>query len=87
MCSAAERPLEDALIRNMLVLIVTTSIYRDYNIGGVRSTVFLSSIFLGLACLKSVKRLAEIEESKPRTDVTQDAPYAISSVVSLIHER
>ncbi|MCA9217799.1 MAG: O-antigen ligase family protein [Planctomycetales bacterium] len=51
LCGQSKRLLEVDLLRNMLLLVLTASIYRDYNIGGVRSTAMISSIFIGLACL------------------------------------
>lgn len=39
------------LIRSIILLTITASIFRDYNIGGVRSTSMLAAIFLGLANL------------------------------------
>ena len=35
----------------MLILVITTALFRDYNIGGIRSTAMAGSIFLGLANL------------------------------------
>ncbi|MCA9149617.1 MAG: O-antigen ligase family protein [Planctomycetales bacterium] len=50
-CPEDEYRLERELIRGIIVLTITTAIYRDYNIGGVRSTVVIGAIFLGLASI------------------------------------
>jgi O-antigen ligase len=50
-CAPSPHRLEQELIRNVLLLFLTASIYRDYNVGGVRSTVMIGAIFLGLACV------------------------------------
>jgi O-antigen ligase len=51
-CRPTAHAAEDALLRSMLILVVTTAIFRDYNIGGIRSTAMAGSIFLGLANLR-----------------------------------
>jgi hypothetical protein len=35
----------------VLLVVITASLFRHYNIGGVRSTALLTSIFIGLANL------------------------------------
>jgi len=69
LCAGSTQPGELALLRDMLLLVVTTSIFRDYNIGGVRSTVLIGAIFLGLASLWWVgdtrERAGEAREPSP----------------------
>lgn len=50
-CAPTEYGEEQQLVRNVLLVAITASVFRDYNIGGVRSTSVLISIFLGLANL------------------------------------
>lgn len=50
-CRPTSFPLEQTLVRSMLLLTLTTSIYRDYNIGGIRSTAMIGAIFFGIANL------------------------------------
>lgn len=50
-CKPAGTVEEQDWIRSVLIVIVTASIFRDYNIGGVRSTAILAGVFLGLANL------------------------------------
>ncbi len=45
-----DRYLQD-LIRSVVILTITASLFRDYNIGGVRSTALLTAVFLGIANL------------------------------------
>ncbi len=40
---------EQQLVRSVVLVTLTASIFRDYNIGGVRSTSLLVAVFLGLA--------------------------------------
>ncbi len=42
---------EQEVVRSILILTLTASLFRDYNIGGVRSTSILVAVFLGLANL------------------------------------
>ncbi|MEZ6102388.1 MAG: O-antigen ligase family protein [Pirellulaceae bacterium] len=48
-CVSSRYRYEQELLRSMLLLTLTASIFRDYNIGGIRSTAMLSAAFLG-AC-------------------------------------
>ena len=50
-CKPTDDVLRQQLIRSIIVLTLTASIFRDYNVGGVRSTSMLVSVFLGLASL------------------------------------
>ena len=50
-CTATEYIEEQHLVRSVLLVTITASLFRDYNIGGVRSTATMISIFLGLANL------------------------------------
>ena len=50
-CRRAGPRLEQMLVRSLILLTLTTSIYRDYNIGGIRSTAMLGAIFFGMANL------------------------------------
>lgn len=50
-CRPTPYVLEQQLIRSIVVLTLTASIFRDYNIGGVRSTSIIVAVFLGLANL------------------------------------
>jgi len=74
-CRRADDELQQQLIRNIAVLALTAAIFRDYNIGGVRSTSMLVAIYFGLANLlplsnriiqassQAVDRRAHVEES------------------------
>jgi O-antigen ligase len=64
-CAKSPNRLELALIRSVLLLVLTASIYRDYNIGGVRSTVIIGAIFLGLACVWRVEDKPPLLEMAP----------------------
>ncbi len=50
-CKPTDLVLEQQLVRNILVLTLTASLFRDYNIGGVRSTSLMVAVFWGLANL------------------------------------
>jgi O-antigen ligase len=50
-CAPSKYPREQELVRSVILLTVTTALFRDYNIGGVRSTVMMGAIFLGVANL------------------------------------
>lgn len=50
-CAPSEFPWEQHLVRTMILLTLTTAIFRDYNIGGVRSTTVMGTVFLGMASL------------------------------------
>ncbi len=50
-CQPTDFVEEQHLVRSILLVTTTASLFRDYNIGGVRSTAILVSIFLGLANL------------------------------------
>ncbi len=50
-CQPTQYVLEQHLVRGIVVLTLTASLFRDYNIGGVRSTSILVSVFIGLASL------------------------------------
>jgi O-antigen ligase len=50
-CAPTSHPAQQQLLRNVLLVVITASLFRDYNIGGVRSTALLTSIFIGLANL------------------------------------
>ncbi len=50
-CRATPYPLEESLVRSLLILTLTTSLFRDYSIGGIRSTALIGTIFLGLGNL------------------------------------
>jgi O-antigen ligase len=56
-CTPSAHPRDDTLIRSMVLLTITTALYRDYNIGGVRSTAMAGAMFLGLANLRHVDLL------------------------------
>lgn len=51
LCKSTDDELTQHLIRAVVLLTLTASIFRDYNIGGVRSTSMLAAVFLGLANL------------------------------------
>lgn len=51
LCRPSSYRVEQDFVRSMVLLILTASLYRDYNIGGVRSTAMLAAIFLGLGSL------------------------------------
>jgi O-antigen ligase len=48
-CIPTNYALEQQLVRNILLLTLTASLFRDYNIGGVRSTSMMVAVFWGLA--------------------------------------
>ncbi len=48
-CQPTRFALEQTLVRSMVLLTLTASIYRDYNIGGIRSTAMIGAMFLGVA--------------------------------------
>ena len=50
-CAPVGDAFQQQLIRSLVVLTLTASIFRDYNVGGVRSTAILAAVFLGLANL------------------------------------
>ncbi|MCA9140486.1 MAG: O-antigen ligase family protein [Planctomycetales bacterium] len=50
-CGYSSSVDQQRLIRNVVIVVLTASIFRDYNVGGVRSTAMLAGIFLGLASL------------------------------------
>lgn len=50
-CKPNGDPFQQQLVRSILVVALTASIFRDYNIGGIRSTSILVAVFLGLANL------------------------------------
>ena len=50
-CNPTDSVYRQQLIRSVVLVAITASIFRDYNIGGVRSTSILVAIFLGLANL------------------------------------
>jgi O-antigen ligase len=61
---------EQTLVRGMILLTLTAAIFRDYNIGGVRSTAMLGAMFLGLANLWHFASLWS------GTEVASDSPAA-----------
>lgn len=50
-CRPTSCVLEQQLVRNIIIMSLTASLFRDYNIGGVRSTAVMVAVFLGLANL------------------------------------
>jgi O-antigen ligase len=56
-CRPSAYPHEQELIRSVILLTVATAIFRDYNIGGIRSTAMLGTIFLGTANLWGLAEL------------------------------
>jgi O-antigen ligase len=50
-CQPSRYPREQQFVRSMVLLCLTTALFRDYNIGGVRSTTILGAVFLGMANL------------------------------------
>jgi O-antigen ligase len=73
LCRKSAFPLEQDFVRNMALLILTASLYRDYNIGGVRSTAMLAAIFLGLGMLWP---LIESWRTSPTDEVTVPLPQS-----------
>jgi len=65
-CRPSEYSHEQALIRSMILLTLTTAIFRDYNIGGIRSTAMMGAMFLGLANLWQF--VALWSEAEPMAD-------------------
>ncbi len=63
---------EQQLVRSIVVLTLTASIFRDYNIGGVRSTAMMVAVFWGLANLWPLA--AELEEASQDTADHQALP-------------
>ncbi len=50
-CRPSEYHQEQHLVRAIILLTLTTCLFRDYNVGGVRSTTLTGTVFLGLANL------------------------------------
>jgi hypothetical protein len=50
-CKPTNYVREQQLVRSIIVLTLTASLFRDYNIGGVRSTAMMVGVFWGLANL------------------------------------
>jgi O-antigen ligase len=50
-CRPSQYPDEQHLVRAIILLTLTTCLFRDYNVGGVRSTALTGAVFLGLANL------------------------------------
>ncbi len=72
-CKATPYPREQQLVRSVLVLTLTASLFRDYNIGGVRSTSMMVAVFLGLANLWP---LADDVDSMSEADADDQASSA-----------
>jgi O-antigen ligase len=53
-CTPSQYAHEQELVRSILLLTLTAAIFRDYNVGGIRSTAMAGTIFLGLANLWEV---------------------------------
>jgi O-antigen ligase len=71
-CIPTVHIFEQQLIRNVLVLSLTASIFRDYNVGGVRSTAILVAVFLGLANLLAlVARFEQVPQDIDDSPATQ----------------
>ncbi len=75
-CKPTDDVLRQQLIRSIIVLTLTASIFRDYNVGGVRSTSMLVAVFLGLANLwplaaglpRHRRRPPTFQRSRPEND-------------------
>ncbi|MCA9263645.1 MAG: O-antigen ligase family protein [Planctomycetales bacterium] len=50
-CAPSDEPEIRDFLRSMIILILTAALFRDYNIGGIRSTAMIGTIFLGLTNL------------------------------------
>ena len=73
-CRLSEWPLDQRLVRGMILLTLTTALFRDYNIGGVRSTAIIGAVFLGIANLWPPRwteeaRIAESEDRQVDSDL------------------
>lgn len=56
---------EQELMRSMILLTLATALFRDYNIGGIRSTAMLGAIFLGLTNVWPLLSAYGQEETPP----------------------
>ena len=79
-CAPSEYPWEQHLVRSMIILTLTTAIFRDYNIGGVRSTAFMGTVFLGLANLWPRLLLWQAEDRLAATTKTQEVELLVDRI-------
>ncbi len=71
-CKPTDYVHEQQLVRSIIVLTLTASIFRDYNIGGVRSTAMMVAVFWGLANLWPLA--AEFEQASQDAADNQALP-------------
>ncbi len=72
-CQWTDYVHEQQLVRSIVVLTLTASLFRDYNIGGVRSTAMLVAVFLGLANLWPLA--ADFEQASQEATDQQTLPH------------
>jgi O-antigen ligase len=73
-CYPSDQTLQQQLVRSIIVLSLTASIFRDYNIGGVRSTSLIVAVFLGLANLWPLEQVFRSETAnREQGDVAEHA--------------
>ena len=76
-CQPTQYPDEQNLVRAIILLVLTTCLFRDYNVGGVRSTALTGAVFLGLANLWHFVPFWGKVESPTESQVEQeDLPLA-----------
>lgn len=78
-CTPSKYVLQQHLIRSMVVLTLTASVFRDYNVGGVRSTTILVAVFLGLANLWPLAE--EFEQAPP--DISEQPATQFKTVATV----
>jgi O-antigen ligase len=85
-CTPSRYPHEHELVRNMLLLTLTAAIFRDYNIGGIRSTAMLGTIFLGLGNLWGLVAWWG-RSGSAEAEATETPRETISPVAAALHVR
>ncbi len=82
-CRPSRFAYEQELLRSLIVVITTASLFRDYNIGGIRSTAIMVAVFLGVANLwHLVENWESFSEKRADIEPSSDANMPVSSVVT-----
>jgi O-antigen ligase len=82
-CEPSRYRHEQDLIRSVMIVVLTASVFRDYNIGGVRSTALIAAVFLGLGNLwPIVHRLQTASRSVTRKGTWEEPLTSRSQVVA-----
>ena len=82
-CRLSDYPHEEALLRSMLILTLTTSIFRDYNVGGIRSTAMIGTILLGLGNLWNLNHLWNPDGLSATSDRVRPSAATSSAVAAI----